>query len=250
MTWDARTTRAFLVLATFSLAAAVLNVAWPRLTALAETSMPLEILATALPLLFYVPIYVLFRWSVRRWGWSLDEWSFTLRGRAWSSLAGAVFVLVAVWRPWQWRLGNVSFVQFGSGSFGVGLGVALFEAYARLAEELAYRALAPLLCLRIFAGSPRRTLWAVLLPSAAFALVHTHRPDMIFWLFVSSLLLTAFVLWTRSLAAAFAMHAASTGGSLAVVLALVAWLAIALLNERSRRCRCEVWRLHGTSTSQ
>lgn len=186
--------------------------------------------------LFYLPIYAIFLHSVRRWSWSLDEWGFNLHGRAWISNAGAILGLVGVWLLLHFEWGNLSFFEVDATQPQMGVSLLLFQGYARVAEELLYRGLALVLFQRLFSNSPCRSLWAVLLSSACFTLVHTHRPSMLMWLFVSSVLLAAIVLWTRSLALAFAIHSAA-GLHIGMLYAIIVYSGVAFFNERSKHLR-------------
>ena len=187
--------------------------------------------------LFYVPIYWSFIHSVQHWKWSLDEWGFGLKGRTWLAIGLAFFALLLVWLPLPTiELGSVRIADFGSvrAIFAqASIPMLLFEGYARTAEELLYRGFALVLFRRIFLQSRFGGLWAVLLSSALFALVHTHKIPQMLQLFLGAAVpLAAFTIWTRSISSALVFHAIAGGGHVGALCAAVFFSGVAVYNAK------------------
>lgn len=186
----------------------------------------------AVIVLFYLPIYGAFIYSNRKWNWSLDEWGFGLKGRNWLAIGTAALALLLVWLPLPpLRLGQMQIGDLGSlreMSSQVGIPMQLFGGYARVAEELLFRGFALILFRRIFSHSRYSWLWAVLLSSALFALVHTHRPADMLQLFLGAAVpLAAWTLWTRSISTAFVLHAIAGGGPVGGLVAVFVFGSVA-----------------------
>ena len=194
----------------------------------------------AVIILFYVPIYGAFVHSVRHWKWSLDEWGFGLKGRTWLAISLAFLALLFVWLPLpSIELGSVRIGDFGSirAIFSqVSVSMLLFEGYARIAEELLYRGFALILFRRIFSQSRFSGLWAVLLSSALFALVHTHKIPQMLQLFLGAAVpLAAFTIWTRSISSALVFHAIAGGGHVGALCAAVFFSSVAVYNAKRKK---------------
>jgi membrane protease YdiL (CAAX protease family) len=190
--------------------------------------------------LFYVPIYGAFVHSVRNWKWSLDEWGFGLRGRTWLSIGLAFILLLFVWLPLpSFELGSIHIGDLGSmrANFSqVGIPMLLFGGYARSAEELLYRGFALVLFQRMFSRYRSNKLWAVILSSALFALVHTHRVPQMLQLFLgTSIPLAALTIWTRSISVALVIHALAGGGHVGALCAALFFSGVAVYNARRKK---------------
>lgn len=186
-------------------------------------------------ILFYVPIYGAFVYSVRHWKWSLEEWGFGLRGRAWLSIGLAFLALLLVWLPLpstqsgSVQLGDLDHLRAIYSQAGVPR--LLFEGYARIAEELLYRGFALVLFQRMFSPSRYSWLWAVLLSSALFTLVHTHRVPQMLQLFLgTSVPLAAFTIWTHSISFALVFHAIASGGHIGALCAAIFFSFVAIFD--------------------
>lgn len=204
----------------------------------------------ALIVLFYLPIYGAFIYSIRKWNWSLDEWGFGLKGRNWLSIGLALLALLFVWLP----LPPIELGSLRIGDLGIlremfaqaGFSMQLFGGYARVAEELLFRGFALILFRRIFSHSRHSWLWAILLSSALFALVHTHRVTQMIQLFLGAAIpLAAFTLWTRSISTAFILHAIAGGGPVGGLLAVIFFFGPAFYNDRKKQDRSSKTGLEG-----
>lgn len=234
--------RGLVFLLGYSALAAVLN----YLTTLRQTSVAQEtpywelVAGWAIVILFYVPIYWIFIHSVRRWKWSLDEWGFGLKGRPWLAICLASIALLVVWLPLPGiSIGSMKIGDFGNLRSGFGqadIPFLIFEGYARVAEELLYRGFALVLLRRIFSSNRYNWLWAILISSALFAVVHTHRVSQMLQLFLGAAIpLAVFTLWTRSISTAFVIHAIAGGGPIGALFSAVTFAGVAIFNAIRKR---------------
>lgn len=208
--------------------------------------------------LFYLPACLALMHSVRRWGWTLDEWGFRLRGRSWVAIIPSLLILfLLLGRMWsvipEIAVGSLTIGEgeFSSPFLGPDFPRLVFEGYARTAEELLYRGFALILFKRLFPrSSSRSSLWAVGLSSLLFALVHTHRPQDMPWIFISAVLLAAFTLWTHSISWAVFYHSLLGGFHIGAIYALSFFFAIAIYNEWQKgkaAVRAQQARIEGTT---
>ena len=186
-------------------------------------------------ILFYVPVYWIFIHSQRKWNWSLDEWGFGLKGLPWLAISLSVMALLIAWLPLpDIQLGGVQLGDFGSlrSIFSqAGIPMLILGGYQRIAEELLYRGFALVFFRRIFASNRYGWVWAVLLSSALFALVHTHRvPEMVQLFLGTAIPLAAFTIWTRSISFALVIHAIAGGGHIGALCAAVFFACVAIWN--------------------
>ena len=237
-------TRGLVFLIGYSALAAVLNyLSTMRQAATGQEPALWEVVTGwAILILFYAPVYWMFFHSVSRWKWSLDEWGFGLKGRPWVAIVVALFALLILWLPLpDISMGNMHLGEFGDlrSAFGeAGIPLLMFEGYARVAEELLYRGFALVLLQRVFSSNRYNWLWAILISSALFAVVHTHRVSQMIQLFLGAAIpLAAFTLWTRSISAAFVLHAAAGGGHIGALFSAVVFTAVAIFNSIRKRSR-------------
>lgn len=205
----------------------------------------------ALIVLLYLPIYGAFIYSNRKWNWSLDEWGFGLKGRNWLSIGLAILALLIVWLPLPpIELGSLRIGDLGSlrEMFAqAGFSIQFFGGYARVAEELLFRGFALILFRRIFSRSRYSWLWAILISSALFALVHTHKVSQMIQLFLGAAIpLAAFTLWTRSISTAFVLHAIAGGGPIGALYAAVFFTGVAIYNAKRKQDLSRKTGLEGT----
>jgi len=162
--------------------------------------------------------YIAIGHSVWRWQWTLDELGFRLRGTAWIAILLSVLVIVMP-------------LIFGTAPGNVSP-LLIYEGYARTAEEVLFRGFALVLFSKIFSRRSGWPFWAIGLSSALFALPHIPMfPQDVGPLFMLSVILASFTLWTRSLSFAFALHSFWDGGPIEALWALLIYLAISIYNE-------------------
>jgi hypothetical protein len=188
--------------------------------------------------LFYLFIYLALIYSIRHWDWTLDEWGFNLRGRAWISIGVSMLSLAFAWSiisppNLEVNLRDV-FSQLSTP-------LLLFQGYARTAEELLYRGFALILFKRIFRRLGYSSVIAVLLSSLMFSFVHTHRLGDIPQLFIfTSIPLASFTLWTQSISLAVVLHSIAGGGHIGGLFGMLFFFLVAIYNEWQKHCSCQM----------
>lgn len=189
--------------------------------------------------LVYVPAYWVLGFSTKRFGWSLREWGFGFSFRSWVAIGFSILLTLLAWLPASLssRFGGLptDFVGLRDAFNEVGVPMLLFLGYARIAEELIYRGFALVFLRRFLPSSRYRTILAVLVSSALFCLVHTHKSpgENVSMFFGGAIPLAAFTVWSRSLSFALVVHGAIGGGHVGALLALGLFFILALVGRRS-----------------
>jgi membrane protease YdiL (CAAX protease family) len=219
-----------------------LNASGSSTTSTEPASLWIIITGWILIVALYLPVYGIFLLSTRRWNWSLDDWGFGVKPVSWLAIGLAALALVFAWLFLSpIRLGELRLFDLGSAGnpwAHVSLSMLIFEGYARAAEELLYRGFALILFQRLLGRSGHGRLWAVVLSSALFALVHTHTPNQMLQLFLGAAIpLAVFTLWTRSISLALVLHGIAGGGPIGALFAAIFFAAVALYHLRMKRVR-------------
>jgi hypothetical protein len=180
-------------------------------------------------LLIFVPIYWMFYHSVRKWDWSLDEWGFGLKKKAWIGIGLSIIVILII--VFQMQKQKTAMVTDSSH-----FSIFFIISYARVAEELMYRGFALILLRRLFKKYKYGTLYAIFLSSALFTIVHTHKLESALSQYVGgSLLITVITALTGSISFAIIYHAIAGGGLISGFIAALFFISMVLINLKRKK---------------
>jgi membrane protease YdiL (CAAX protease family) len=164
---------------------------------------------------FYVPMYIF----IKRDAWEIRDFGFVINKRL--IILSVVLVLFIMTKL---KL-SFSFVFFY---------MILLEAIARTGEELFYRGFIYSFVLKLLNKKQNSWLWAVVISSLLFAIVHTQTflPDNslnIPSIFISALLLGLLRHWTNSILPGVIIHTVSNGGLLCMLIGILVYLIILIV---------------------
>lgn len=170
-----------------------------------------------IPMLFYI---IKFKWKISDFGFIINIKILMLIALA------AVIDIIYI------KL----YVHISSGK----IYIALLETYARTGEEILFRGFSYSLLLKIFSEKKRPYMWAIIISSLLFALLHTqtflpgHGSDML-GKFAIAVLLAALRYWTGSIAFGVIFHCGVNGGSISLLSGIIVYLIISLFPYKRSR---------------
>jgi len=155
--------------------------------------------------ILYLPLIVFTQYA----DWKINEFGFVLNG--FTTLLFAILLLLCVFSSSVWPVTDLQF--------------SLIEAVARTGEELFFRGFLYTLVLRLLTNNNglRSHIWAILLSSLAFALVHTQTflPEnntTMFQIFLFACFLASVRLWSGSILPGIILHILINTGELISVM--------------------------------
>lgn len=163
----------------------------------------------------YAPMYVF----IKRDAWRIRDFGFVVNKRV--IIISIILVLFIITKL---KLG-FSFVF---------IGYILLEAFARIGEEVFYRGFIYTFFLKLFNRKQNSWIWAVLISSLMFAVIHTQTflPDNhlnIQTIFLNALILGLLRVWTDSILLGIIIHCVSNGGILCMLAGILVYVAIIMI---------------------
>lgn len=164
-------------------------------------------------ILLYLPMIVF----TKKYGWQLNEFGFSFNYKV---IILIISVLVLI------------FINRHSFTFN-GWNYAAIQMFARTGEEVFFRGFLFTFFLKIFKDKNKPWIYAVLLTSICFTVVHTQTflPDYktsMIDVFLTSVILALFRLWTNSILPAILMHVFFQSNALGVLFGLIMYCLITL----------------------
>ncbi len=148
-----------------------------------------------LGIIFIIIGFIFLAWSIRYQGWTLEEWGFNFNKKALFSIIPAFFCLV------------YAIFTLGVPQTPKDLLINFMQTFACISEELVFRGYALIIIIRLFEKVPQKKLYAVLISSVLWALVHTQYQGNFFQLFLGAgIPLATITLLTRSIYFAIVVH--------------------------------------------
>lgn len=163
----------------------------------------------------YVPFfYYLFcdNWKIKDFGFVLNYQVATI----------LVVIIVFI----MFRVEHISLINWQS---------SMIETFARTGEELFFRGFLYTLLLKIFRSKKKPWLWAVIISSLAFALMHTQTflPEYnssMLDIFILAMIMALLRKWTGSILFAISIHVLLKAGILGVIFGLIGYLLFVLVS--------------------
>lgn len=164
----------------------------------------------------YLPILVFRKYAQ----WKITEFGFSVNYR--------LLILFLIFLYFIFR-----FIESISFSFE-NIQIIFMETFARTGEELFYRGFVYTLILKLFKDKRKPWIWAVLLSSASFTLIHTQifLPEYysrIVDIFGLAVLLALFRHWTKSILPGMLIHISFKTGFSGVILGVIGYMFMILV---------------------
>lgn len=175
------------------------------------TSEAISILVTILMLLMWIALYMPIPIFIKKAEWKLIDFGFVVNKKT-IILCAAIALLLII------RIGiNLSFNYFH---------FALIEAIARVGEEVFYRGFIYAIVLRLLCGRKKSNLWAVIISSLVFAIMHTQtflpsNPYTMQGMFINALILGALRYLTGSVLPGIIIHCVSNAGTVGMIFGIL-----------------------------
>ncbi len=175
----------------------------------------LLVLTIAMWIALYIPVPVL----MTKADWKISDFGFVInKGTVIASLALGALMLIRL--GWTFR---VDLIQY-----------TIIEAFARVGEELFFRGFIFTLALKLLKGKENSVLWAILISSVLFAIVHTQTflPSnhlTMIDIFISGLIMVIIRYFTGSILPGIITHLAGNTGVLGMGLGILIYCMVIIV---------------------
>ena len=181
----------------------------------------LLVLTIAMWIALYIPVPVLMikaDWKISDFGFVINKSTFI------ASLAVGVLMFIRL--GWTFRFDLIQYT--------------IIEAFARVGEELFFRGFIFTLALKLLKGKENSVLWAILISSVLFAIVHTQTflPSnhlTMIDIFISGLIMVIIRYFTGSILPGIITHLAGNAGVLGIVFGILIYCIVIIVVRVSRK---------------
>ncbi len=181
----------------------------------------LLVLTIAMWIALYIPVPVLMikaDWKISDFGFVINKSTFI------ASLAVGALMFIRL--GWTFRFDLIQYT--------------IIEAFARVGEELFFRGFIFTLALKLLKGKENSVLWAILISSVLFAIVHTQTflPSnhlTMIDIFISGLIMVIIRYFTGSILPGIITHLAGNAGVLGMVFGILIYCIVIIVVRVSRK---------------
>lgn len=179
------------------------------------------ILTIAMWIALYIPVPVF----MTKADWKISDFGFVInKGTFIASFAVGALMLIRL--GWTFRFDLIQYT--------------VIEAFARVGEELFFRGFIFTLALKLLKGKENSVLWAILISSVLFAIVHTQTflPSNHFTMidiFISGLIMVIIRYFTGSILPGIITHLAGNAGVLGMVFGILIYCIVIIVVRVSRK---------------
>ena len=172
-----------------------------------------------LSIVMWVALYVPLPTFIRKANWKLRDFGFVFNtSTVIISLGLSILIII--------RLAGTFTFEF--------LNYTILEAFARVGEELFFRGFLYTLVIKLFKGSRKASLWAIIITSVAFAIMHTQtflptNPLRMGDIFISSIIFAIVRCFTGSILPSIIVHLAGNSGILGMSLGILLYCLFILV---------------------
>lgn len=181
----------------------------------------LLVLTIAMWIALYIPVPVL----IIKADWKISDFGFVInKGTIIASFAVGALMLIRL--GWTFRFDLIQYT--------------IIEAFARVGEELFFRGFIFTLALKLFKGKENSVLWAILISSVLFAIVHTQTflPSnhlTMIDIFISGLIIVIIRYFTGSILPGIITHLAGNAGVLGMAFGILIYCIVIIVVSVSRK---------------
>ena len=181
----------------------------------------LLVLTIAMWIALYIPVPVL----MIKADWKISDFGFVInKGTFIASFAVGALMLIRL--GWTFRFDLIQYT--------------IIEAFARVGEELFFRGFIFTLALKLLKGKENSVLWAILISSVLFAIVHTQTflPSnhlTMIDIFISGLIMVIIRYFTGSILSGIITHLAGNAGVLGMVFGILIYCIVIIVVRASRK---------------
>lgn len=189
------------------------------------SSVVLGILVFSFAIILWVALYFPMYIFVKKAKWQIYEFGFVINKRL--IILSVIFIVFFIYKvEFSFTLTNFPILSL--------------VAFARVGEEIFYRGFIYALVLKLLKSEKNSWLWAVLISSFMFAVMHTQTflPSntlSMFSIFLTALILGLFRAWSGSILLGSIIHCFASGGYICMISGMIIYLIIYIIGHLTKR---------------